>query len=200
METKYIIIGKVLPERAQLSWPTEEDELQLFNNMDYDVKSCDPDNFEKVTVSIICNQIYVLYSSKGEQKNIQDIHNMIKQFLIDKLSIIGFIKGYAYEVELIRIINIDKNIDIVFGIDTPFLTEKNKGKDLYEEYIRIINIFIKNGYDVFIRKCLEDLGRALKYPHDTSFFCLRALESLREYCKNKYNIKAEKNSGKSCLN
>lgn len=183
----YIIIGKILPERAIISIVLPEVSFSPIVS---------EKSINKAKVSINNNQVYILYSTDSEELRIHDIRNIAKQLIADHLSIIGYVLGYAYEIELTRIINIEKGIDYVFGIDIPCLANRlnsQKPETYKAEVNRINNIISKQGsLSIYIYRCLNDLKHAMTNPDDTGFYCYRAIESLKQFCKYKFEIESEK--------
>jgi hypothetical protein len=174
MET-YIFQGRVLPERAQLSFDREIKFLHYSSHMHNNAK-----------ISVILNQVIIWIDSE-EEWDIFDLRNIVIYLVQSQLNIIGFLKGYYYEFEVTRVINSNKEIDYVFGIDIPCISERNNDIDFDQE---LKKLFIKtNGLDgMFISRCLSDLSSAMKNAEDTGFYCYRAIESLRHHCTKAYSL------------
>lgn len=171
----YLFFGKVLPERAQVSFERElkfQHHSSAFQN--------------NAKISVILNQVLVWIDSE-EEWDIFDLHNVVKFLVQSQLNIIGFLKGYYYELEITRVINSNREIDWVFGIDIPCISQRNEGIDLNE---KMQALFAKtSGVDgVFITRCLADLSNAMKNAEDTGFYCYRAIESLRHHCAQVNNL------------
>jgi hypothetical protein len=178
----YLFEGVVHPERAQIT-------LQL-----------PPFGFRHITsgteavayVSIVLNQI-ALWVETASEWDILDLRNVAKGILQNELAIVGYLKGYAYEVEIRRVLNRSLSVDHVFGIDIPCLAERNKTINLAEE---VEKIRAKTGGEtgIYLHRCFADLVAAMKAPDDTGFYCYRAIEALRQYCIVRYNLDSEKKS------
>jgi hypothetical protein len=183
-ENLYIIKGIVHPERAQISFgPIEFETLHLSTGLR-----------AGITFNIVLNQVTVLVRSDVEW-DIFDLRNIAKQLAADHLAMVGYIKGYAYEIEIRQILNTDKNIDYVYGIDIPCIGERNKEKDISVEIPKLMAH--ANGVNgIFIRRCLNDLIMAMRHPDDTAFYCFRALESLKHYCRVCFDIDRESDQWK----
>lgn len=178
-ENLYIIKGIVHPERAQIS----------MGPMEFEFFHPTTGNRAKTKLNIVLNQVTVLVHSDAEW-DIFDLRNVAKQLVADHLAMIGYIKGYAYDLEIRQILNTEKNIDYVYGIDIQCIEDRNKGKDVSSEVARIV---AHSGGEsgTFIRRCLNDLIMAMKHPDDTAFYCFRALESLKHYCRVRFEIESE---------
>lgn len=177
--TVYILRGLVLPERAQLSLPPIK------------VKFMHPSTVHEgeIKLSIVLNQITLWVYSESEW-NIFDLRNVGKQFASDILSIIGFLKGYAYDIEIRHVINDEKEIDYVYGIDIPCIEKRNE-HILVEEKLNDLLPKTVGAGGIYVKRCLNDLIMAMKHPEDTGFYCFRAIEALKQYCKNIFNIEKE---------
>jgi len=175
----YLFEGIVHPERAQIN-------LKLSLSFTHLTSSTDA----TATVSIVLNQVVVWIDSKVEW-DIFDLRNVAKSILQNELSIVGYLKGYAYEVEIRRVLNRGLGIDYVFGIDIPCIVERNKAIDFDKEILRIREK--THGIEgVYLHRCFTDLVTAMKNAEDTGFYCYRAIESLRQHCILKYQIDPEK--------
>jgi hypothetical protein len=165
----YLFQGVVLPERAQLT-------VQFglgFEHLGSGVKGV-------ANVSIINNQIAVWVATDREW-DVFDLRNLVRNIVQNDLAIIGFLKGYAYDIELTRVTNQSRNVDHVFGIDIPCIAERGKAIDLATALSRLREKTTgPNG--VYLNRCVRDLVSAMKDAEDTGFYCYRAIESLRHHC------------------
>jgi len=178
----YLFEGVVHPERAQIT-------LQL-----------PPLGFRHITsgteavahFSIILNQIALWIDSAAEW-DIFDLRNVAKSILQNELAVVGYLKGYAYDVEIRRLLNRRLNIDYVFGIDIPCITKRNEEIKLAEEVERI-RAKTAGDAGIYLHRCFADLIAAMKTPDDTGFYCYRAIEALRQYCIIRYKLDLENKS------
>jgi len=106
---------------------------------------------------------------------------------------VGYLKGYAYNYEITRVINQDQKVDYVFGIEIPCLEKRGKDVDLNKEIKdtqgKTLGI---NG--IYIQRCLTDLSLSMKYADDTAFYCYRAIESLCRHCAAINELTSSKDS------
>ena len=165
----YFFQGTVLPERAQLS---------LQYNLEFSHVTSGVAGVAKV--SILLNQVAVWVESNHEW-DIFDLRNTVKNLVQHHLNMVGYIKGYAYDLEITRVLNPSLNVDYVFGIDIPCIADRGKSLDLDNELINLREkVSGENG--LLINRCLNDLSSAMKHADDTGFYCYRAIESLRHHC------------------
>lgn len=175
----YLFTGVILPERAQLTL----NQSRNFTHVSSGVSGA-------VDVSIVNNQLAVWVHSDHEW-DIFDLRNLVKTWVQNQLSMIGFITGYSYEIEISRVLHPKKSIDYVFGIDIPCLASRNAGIDLTAELNRLERKCLGPG-GVLLHRCFTDLCFAMKHADDTAFYCYRALESLVHHCMSANEIQNKK--------
>ena len=112
--------------------------------------------------------------------------------LQNQVAAIGYLKGYAYEVEIRRVLHPELGI-CVFGIDIPCIAERNESIDL-DARIALIREKTTGVEGVLLNRCFNDLVMAMKSPDDTGFYCYRAIESLRQHCIIKFKLNPENKS------
>lgn len=178
----YLFIGKVLPERAQISLTIKGIYLQT-----------EKTKFV-VDVNIINNQAVVQISSACKC-DIFDLRNIVKTFVLNLLAIISYIKGFAYEFEVVRVYAPELSIDYVFGVEMPCLEQRGATIDLNNV---LPDIFKKTSgpLGMFVNRCLHDLALSMKYADDTAFYCYCAIESLRQHCTIKDGLQSAKDAEK----
>lgn len=177
----YLFQGVVLPERAQLS-------LQFalgFSHVSSGVPGV-------AKVSIVLNQVAVWVESEHAW-DIYDLRNVVKNIVQNDLAMIGYVKGYAYDFEVTRVLNQSRGIDYVFGIDIPCLARRGESIDLQAELEKLRDKATgQNG--LFLHRCFSDLASSMKHADDTGFYCYRAIESLRHHCAAVHGLSAAEKS------
>jgi len=140
---------------------------------------------------VLNNQLYIELKSTEKQTDIYTLKNNLKDLIQEEISIISYIYWNGYDTEIIRITNLDEDIDMTFWIDIPYINERNIAKiaTANQELDKIHAIIINNpDNSIYIRRCFSELNKAIRFPIDTWFHCFRAIESLRHFCGNKYHI------------
>jgi len=165
----YFFHGVVLPERAQLSVILPLDFTTAKDNIAHQAK-----------ISIVNNQVAVWLHTPYNW-NIFDLRNVVKNIVQDTLAHIGYLRGFAYDLEITRVTCLSREIDYVFGIDIPCLTDRGRDRDMTPDLIELQRKSF-GPLGVFLRRCFADLVSAMKHPEDTGFYCYRAIESLRHHC------------------
>jgi hypothetical protein len=173
----YLFYGVVLPERAQLS-------LQVALEFSHVASG----STGVAKVSIVRNQVAVWVESDHDW-DIFTLRNVVKNIVQSNLAMLGYLTGYAYELEVTRVLNQSRKIDYVFGIDIPCLAERGKSVDLQEGLSKLRDKASgPNG--VFLHRCFSDLASSMKDADDTGFYCYRAIESLRHHCAAAHGLSA----------
>jgi hypothetical protein len=171
----YLFYGVILPERAQISL-----------NFDLGFSHLTSGEEGRAKISIVLNQLSVTVVTEVTW-NIHDLRNVVKSILQNELAMIGYLKGYAYEFEITRVLNPSQDIDYVFGIDIPCIAKPRESTNLEAEREKLkLKTIGRDG--VYINRCLSDLVSAMKHADDTGFYCFRAIESLRLHCASIHSI------------
>ncbi len=175
----YIVKGRVLPIRAALTFGPIRIQLS-------DEKSMSPST--NLELTIYANEVTIYYEAEYP-RDIYDIKNECLYYCNAMVAQIGFLVGFGYSIEVNQILCRELDINIVYGIDIPCLSERNKGLDLN---LLIQKIFSIKGPEVrYLHRCFVDLQLAITHPIDTPFYCYRAIESLRHFCRIRYNLAKE---------
>lgn len=159
--------GIVRPERAVLNIGNIENELRAADGSKTLIK-----------FNAYNNQITVSIESEKED-NFYTLRNIVRSVVEIVTNVVGFLKGYAYDVEIVKVFSEDLELSHVFGIDIPALEQRNKDRNI-KELNHIYPLCLGND-GVFLRRALSDLGMAIKHADDTPFYCFRAIESLKQY-------------------
>jgi hypothetical protein len=174
----YIFHGVVLPERAQLTLHY----ALSFEHLASGIKAT-------AKVSIVLNQV-VVWVETDHDWDIFDLRNVVANIVQIQLQMVGYLKGYAYDFGLTRVLKQEPPTDHVFGIDIPCLAERSKDVDLSEALNKLRGKTEgRNG--IYLNRCFGDLASAMKHADDTGFYCYRAIEALRHHCAAVHSIAQE---------
>jgi hypothetical protein len=173
----YLFHGIVRPERAVLSLKFAHEFPNIAPGIELVVKG-----------SIVLNQVACWVESDHDW-DVFELRDIVKNIVQTHLAIVGFLKGYAYDFEIVRVLNQTRARDYVFGIDIRYLAEPRASVDLQNAgSILVDKTFAPNG--IFLRRCFGDLVSSMKDVDDTAFYCYRAIESLRHHCAAIYALPA----------
>lgn len=177
----YLFYGKILPERAQIS-------LSFSLGFSHFTSG----DTGKAEVSIILNQLSVTVHTEKEW-DIFDLRNVVRHIIQTHLAMTGYLKGYAYDLEITRVVSSALGIDQVFGIDVPIIAKPRESINLASELEKLkVKIIGRNG--IFLNRCFNDLVSAIQNADDTGFYCYRAVEALRHHCANVHDISGKNNN------
>ena len=180
----YILKGTVLPVRATLTTEPRKMEVQFGMNIS---------NTAIVEISILCNEISIFVDTEDQIDVLVLRNNCIS--LLDKIiAPLGYYFGYGYSYELTQIICKSLDVNLVFGINVGCL-EHRRDRNLANEFIEKVYRYNEVG-EKYIRRCFADLQLAIKHPIDTPFYCYRAIECLKQFCREKYNLSSESDQWK----
>lgn len=177
--TTYLFQGLVYPERAQISL-----------RCSFQFSPLTSGEVATARISIILNQVTVWVDTEVVW-DVHELRNVVKAMVSHELEVVGFLKGYGYDAEIRRVLNPEHKVDYVFGVEIPCIAERNKDIDIK---VRINEIRQKKiGYEgIFLHRCFADLVSAMKNADDTGFYCYRAIESLRQHCREKYRLNPDR--------
>jgi hypothetical protein len=142
--------------------------------------------------NVILNQV-LIQAECEDLWDIFDLRNVVKSALQTQLSAIAYLKGYAYDLEITRITSKEAEVDFVFGVDIPYIEQRNASIDLNASILRLQEL-TSGELGLYFQRCLNDLSLAMKFADDTAFYCYRAIESLRLHCAAKHQMEADHKS------
>ncbi len=165
----YFFHGTVLPERAQLS-------------LQFSLKFGHVHSGKRASarVSIVLNQVAVWIDTEDEW-DVVDLRNVVINIVRPHLDMLGFLLGHAYDLSIARVVNRERGVDYVFGIDTPCLAPRAEAIDVDAEILKLRDKTI-GPHGIYLNRCFGDLVSAMKHADDTAFYCYRAIESMRHHC------------------
>jgi len=172
----YVLTGVVLPERALVSVDPEKP-INIY---------CQSEEFEaNISISIILNKISLVVKIINANCNIFTFRNAIRESVESIVDTVGFYHNYSFTVEITSLVKTETGETYVFGIFEPIFGNKNPFLQNASDYIGLsihetAQLAIENN---FLNLALKNFREALRIPEDTSFFCYRAIESIRHSYK-----------------
>jgi hypothetical protein len=162
---KYIFFGIVHPERATLT----------ISNIHGEIGAEDSHFKGIISVSIKLSQVAVEVDTDAKIATV-DLRNTIENFVHTMVDVYGYLKGYAYTVEIFSVYVPETGKSEVFGIDVAKITQDEKNRPLnYNDTLRLALTTPE------LYMSLKDLRDAIKRPFDTFFHCRRATETIAQY-------------------
>lgn len=165
----YYFQGKVLPERAIISFKFSTSFVHYMSG-----------ERAKANVSVVLNQVAVWVEAENEW-DIFDLRNCVAYMLNMHFAARSFVTGCSYDFEITRVINREREIDYVFGINVLMVPTLDEDNDLEGAIRKLLQKAI-GPEGLFLNRCFADFLSALKDVNDAAFYCYRAVESLRHHC------------------
>jgi hypothetical protein len=133
----------------------------------------------EIFVTIFASQITA--SVKIEKTDIPDteLQYYFQDLLSGFVNMLGFALGFAYDVELISMIDPAQEMHIVFGVDFPKDTRVSGQEELFDSLF----LAVQHPLSWYLFHALADVKRSAKSFHDAGFYCYRAIESVMQFFK-----------------
>jgi hypothetical protein len=142
--------------------------------------------------SIISNEITIFLETDA-LIDLWTLRNLAKELIVNRLAMVAYLKGLAYDVEITRVISRDLGVDYVFGIDISVIADRHPDIDV-DSRIDQLSALTSGDIGALIRRCFNDLVSAMKNPEDCGFYCFRAIESLRVHCALRHDLDDQKDA------
>lgn len=175
MVEPYLFLGRILPERAQLSF-----------NSNLAIHQKDTDTTCRAEISIVLNQLVVRFHSELEW-NIYDLRNIVLNAVRVDLTALGYLLGRGYEIEITRVLNHSKGVDYVYGIEVPCISKPRSDIDI-DARLRQLRTLFASESGMFVTRCFNDLTSAIQHADDSPFCCYRAIEAIRRHCAASHGL------------
>ena len=162
----YVFSGKILPERAIVNIPPIE----------INMEATDAGISGTVIVSIVVSQVSIVFNTNSES-DIFTLRNYVESTLRTLVDTYGYLSGRGYDVEITSALN-DKGGYTVFGVGIGELENAQNERPLsFQQLLTVMN------KSTHYHRALGDLRESIRSPHDTGFFCYRAVECIRQHFK-----------------
>ncbi|MFN6536585.1 MAG: hypothetical protein RM021_009455 [Nostoc sp. EkiNYC01] len=172
---RYYFSGVVHPERASLT--VQEIRIRIGN--------IDGNPFATMKFSVVCNQIICVIECDLNNEDVFSLRNIVKSNIETVISILGFLKGYAYDVEITKVFDEECNFYLIFGINLQTVeniySHINNEAEKLNEIINYLYPLCLMKEGVYLRRCLNDLRMSMRYLDDTAFYCFRSIETIKQY-------------------
>jgi hypothetical protein len=173
---RYYFSGVIHPERAPLT----------VQELGFELAKLDGSFFATVRFSILCNQITCIVECDSEDEDVFSLRNLVKSNIETIISLLGFMKGYAYDIEITKVFDEGcSSCNLVFGIDLTAVegiySNINNDAEKLNEAINAIYPLCLTLEGTYLTRCLNDLRMSMRYLDDSAFYCFRAIETIKQY-------------------
>jgi len=148
-------------------------------------------------INIKLENSLLLSECKCDKKveNLYSFMSDLKSFLHSFIDVLGYELGCAYDLDIITCFD-HQNIPFNFwgGSLRCICSPENrphKSKEIVEK------LYGNGDYFNTLQLCFANLREAIRFPHDTPFFCYRAVENIRQYFVQQYSLDGKNNTNKS---
>lgn len=166
---RYVLHGRVLPERGQTKTPTVMWE----------------DEDANIQIGIYSSQVMAV-AEFDEEIHIHTLKNWVTSMASSHVDVYAFATGRAFNVEITAGIQPNGKM-VVFGESIPTHEKRIPEDDVGDFVNSVIDLYgMPNGE--YLMLCLSDFKRAIQNPEDTGFHCFRSIESIRQYFKYEFDL------------
>jgi hypothetical protein len=163
----YLLEGLVYPLRDQLCFSYNS---EFYGNA--------ADLRGKIDVDIDDNKISVkLQSNIG--MDVYDLRNSILVDINAKISVLSYIHGLPFRVDIVKITCEELEIDHIYSNQITCVEQFVSGSAVDQGRIFAL---CTGESGLLIGRCMVDMGLAMTHVVDTAFYCYRAIESLMRHC------------------
>lgn len=165
----YVFNGRVLPERVNAGVnPPQKLSISIPEaNLEFDL-----------TISIYASQISVILETASESPDIPTLKNYVDSFVRMLFDAGGYLECRGYDLEITSVVEPNGQFS-VFGVEEGAL--KRSRTDGTSINMADLWLLLTSGEKSRpLQRALGDLREAIRMPHDTGFFCFRAVESMRQ--------------------
>jgi vacuolar-type H+-ATPase subunit D/Vma8 len=179
---KAFFSGIIHPERALLNCEGV--------TITTDIHARSGERLGTISFSVILNQVSGVINNIKEGLDLYTIRNYLVQTVATFVNCIAFSKGYVYTVEIVKLQSAESDFTYVYGVDVPYLENRNLTKELTD----IVELFNScTGTDgIYLKRAISDCVMAMRVPEDTGFYCYRALESIKQWFGTQFNLSKDK--------
>lgn len=157
----------------------------------------DNDTEGNIEISVINSQIRARVYLRKNTISLGNIKNAIEYLINALLDAYGYYHGAPYEAKLSKYIDNDNKI--IYSVDpgADFLKNDTSSRPFKPKEVVELQNKCSNLIDV-----LSNFRKSLRYPEDRVFFSYRAIESIRQYFKEKNECNNRKSWEllRGCLN
>lgn len=178
MQGAYIFEGVIYPRRARVDIP---------GKLTTQIKRGEHQG--DATVHINAGEVFVEFDLETDPENLISLKNLIENILQSIVDPICYLTGNLLTPKISSVILPDGESQ-TFGVGVPEVDSWDGDRDLIDEVSRIMALYDGNEGN-YLRSSLADFKMAMDAPHETGFYCFRAIESIRQKFYNEDRSKKE---------
>lgn len=167
MEGKYVFEGVIYPRRARVDIPSK-----------ITTRIKRGEHQGDATVHINAGEVFVVFDLETDLENLISLKNLIENLLQSLVDPICYLTGNLLTPEISSVV-LPEGESQTFGVGVPEVDGWEANRDLTDEVSRIMALYDGNEGN-YLRSSMADFKMAMDAPHETGFYCFRAIESIRQ--------------------
>jgi len=179
---KIIFSGYVHPQRAKVSVPAVTQDIEIAGS---------DRSIGLFTVEIENSQITAILETKNTSIDVETWRNSLQSRIEILVDTYGFLNGGGYEVEIVKVINVNVNEVTVYPTHFENYQQVNSNKEFIDKFALIYKIS-QHESGVYFQKSLAELRKAVRYPFESPFHAYRSIEFLRQIYGDRNNLDPQK--------
>ena len=177
---RMVFSGSVLPLRGNVTLLPQK--LVLREYPDY-----------PITISINRSDVQVVADWPSERMNLFHMRTQVEGAVMSLVDVVGYMVQCGYDVQIHSAVDCETGEHTVFGVGQP-IEVKNEYPELPDNLPDLVS-------DNPLRLAFANFREAIRVPNDTSYFCFRAIESIRQaFGNSSKNINGTWDNMRSALN
>lgn len=169
----YIFVGKVIPE-----FSAQKNSFDV-NYTDFQIDFKDENSVvaSKINIKLENSILTSKCIFKTEVKNPNNVMSNLKRRLHSIIDVLGYEQGRAYDIDVIVCYDHqNKPFNFWGGALGGFCSPENRQ---YKSREIVENFYGDSEFGLTFESCFANIREAIRFPHDTPFYCNRAVESLK---------------------
>jgi hypothetical protein len=182
----YIFLGEVHPKRTGFNLGSVVKQHLFFPDFSIDIEIQVIFAYSEITITFSSDVDY----STNKDGSLETLKNKIEDAVRIIVDTYGFVKSFSYDVEIIKAICPQLNLNHFFSVQGEYNIIKDTIKT-GQEFNNILSLFSKSEATP-LKDAMADFRRSIKYPSMTAGFCLRAIETVRKSFFEDFTLSDEK--------
>lgn len=187
MQNKLIFLGCIHPKRVAITIAKTHQDLYLASGK----------NIGKFSVEVNASDLTaVLELEEPNDQNYETWGNSLLPRISAIIDTFGFLTGGGYEVELTKVIDINKGEVFSFPTYLNILPRCNSQNELEDKFFLILEL-LKNKEGAYFQSCLSELRKSLRFPFESAVHAFKAIEAIRQIYGARNNLDPKKQRDKA---
>lgn len=120
----------------------------------------------------------MIVDTVSDSTGVHTLKNYVESFVRMLIDGHGYLECRGYDLEIISVVE-PEGQHAVFGVEVEAL-KSSRAAESPVNMTELWKLLISGPESAHLQRALGDLREAIRTPHDTGFFCYRAVESMRQ--------------------